>query len=261
MNRLPEPGAGYPDGPERQYDELLELYALDMLDDDAAAEVERWLAGAPAARARLRELRAMTAMLALNLEPLEASPALRTRILDAARADLERERTNSAPPSRPTSLSAERARRRTPAWLGWAAAAALALALVGSLVWNARLRDDLNSRSAPTVYAVTSTGPAVGANGEVVVVADEGQTRVALLTLTGLPALSSGQAYQVWLIADAAPEPNVTFTPDAAGRAQLAVRGNIDASRLLAITVEPAGGSPAPTSEPLLTSNLKQPVS
>jgi anti-sigma-K factor RskA len=251
MNRLLNPVEGYPEPPD---DEQLELYALDLLDDSERAEVELRLASDATARERVRQLRGVASMLALEIEPMQASPGLKTRILDAARADLEREDAAEPPaPAAPIQLAVERERRR-PArnWAGWAAAAALAVALVGSLLWNAQLRGDLNDRPKLPTYGVTTSGAAVGATGSVIVVDKQS---AALLTLSNLPALDRGKVYQVWLIAGSA-EPNTTFTPDRTGHAQVAVQGDIAAYQTLAVTVEPTGGSLAPTSEPIILSTL-----
>ena len=251
MNRSRDPLHGYQQPPD---DEQLELYALDLLDDAERAEVEQRLAGDAAARDRVRQLRGVASMLALEIEPMQASPGLKTRILDAARADLEHDADETAPGlAAPIQLAVERERRRpSRSWAGWAAAAALALALVGSLLWNAQLRGDLNDRPDLPTYGVTTSGAAVGATGSLIVVDKQS---AALLTLSNLPDLDRGKVYQVWLIAGT-PEPNTTFTPDRTGHAQVAVQGDIAAYQTLAVTVEPTGGSLAPTTEPIILSTL-----
>ena len=256
MNHLLDPIAGNSEPPD---DEQLELYALNLLDDDERGAVEERLATDPAARERLRQLRGAVAMLAFDIEPMQASSGLKSRILDAARADLLREtdaQVARAESRAPVSLAVERERRRTGrSWHGWAAAAGLAVALVGSLLWNAHLRGDLNDRPATTAHSVTASGNAAGASGAVVVVGDQQQASTALLTLSNLPALEHGKVYQVWLIAGT-PEPNVTFVPDKTGFAEVAVPGQIANYQKLAVTIEPTGGSATPTSEPIILSNL-----
>lgn len=248
MNRLPEPPAGAPGD-----DDLLELYALGLLDDAESAAVERVLAADPAARERLRELRGVTAMLAIDLEPLQPSPDLKERILRAARADLE-DNGSVAPARPPTPLDVRRGRRD--AWaarLGWAVAAVLAVALAGSLVWNARLRDELADRPRTLVFTVSGSDQAVGVRGEVLVIGDDGE---AILKLAGLPPLERGQVYQVWLIDGQTPIPDVTFVADAAGLASVGVIGDVAGRDGLGITIEPAGGSQQPTSPVIISSDF-----
>ncbi|RIK41201.1 MAG: hypothetical protein DCC58_12825 [Chloroflexi bacterium] len=249
MDRLPDAPAGAPDA-----DELLELYALDLLEGEDALEAERLLARSAEARERVRALRGVAAMLALDIEPAEASPNLKGRILAAARADVDDASAPAAATPAPIRLDAVRAARA--GWvdrLGWAAAAVLALALVGSLVWNMQLRDELRQRPDATIFAVHGSEDAVGVTGEVVVLGDDGTT---IVTLRGLPQLERGMVYQIWLIAGETPEPDVTFVGDTTGLASVGVAGSISGFDTLAITVEPAGGSSAPTSPPIILSDL-----
>jgi anti-sigma-K factor RskA len=259
MNRLPEPPAGMPD-PD---DDLLELYALDLLDDAETERVERLLESDPAARERLRELRGVTAMLAFDLEPVQASPELKERILAAARADLADAAALGSPQApgavapAPIALDdARAARARSGGWssrLAWAVAAVLAVALVGSLAWNMRLRDELADRPQTVTFAVTGSDEAVGVQGEVLVIGDDGET---ILKLSGLPPLERGQVYQVWLIEGDTPQPNVTFVGDNSGLASVGVVGSSTNSDLLGITIEPTGGSETPTTPVIIVSDL-----
>jgi anti-sigma-K factor RskA len=242
---------------DNQLDEQLELYVLNLLDDDELRDVERRLGQDPVARERVRELRGTSAMLALTVEPVEASPGLKARILTAARADLDTERRTAAPPvpAAPIDIAERRAARAATRWIPWAVAAVLAIALAGSLVWNSLLRSELDDRPEFTSHAVAGSGPAAGVSGEVLVAGDQ---PAALLSLSGVAAPASGRVYQVWLIDEGAPVPSVTFVPDAAGNARVVVPGDVEQYSLLAVTDEPFGGSAAPTTEPFITSDLTQ---
>ncbi len=69
-----------------------------------------------------------------------------------------------------------------------------------------------------------------------------------------LPLAPPGRAYQLWLIADGKPQSAGVFTTDEAGRAVL--RGQVPAggrrASAFAVTLEPAGGSSAPTGDKYL---------
>lgn len=243
---------------DRDDDGLLELYVLDMLSDAERTEVENMLLRDPQARDRVRELRSVSAMLAFDLEPTQPSAGLRSRILDAARSDVGDRVPDPTSAPAPISLAERRDARATSSrgggrWMPWAVAAMLAVALVGSLAWNAALRSQLDERVVTDAYAIVAIGPAEGTDGEVLVVENQDS---ALVALSNLPALESGQVYQVWLIDDGDPVPNVTFQPNVAGAASIAVPGNVAAYRTLAITVEPSGGSTAPTTNPIISSTL-----
>ena len=52
------------------------------------------------------------------------------------------------------------------------------------------------------------------------------------------------------------PEPAGLFEPGGGGDAAASIEGSIDKADAVAVTVEPSGGSPAPTSDILLTTTL-----
>jgi anti-sigma-K factor RskA len=69
---------------------------------------------------------------------------------------------------------------------------------------------------------------------------------------TGLPAPPPGKAYQLWAIAGGnAPVSAGVFTVDAGGSGSLSVRPlpGVSAVSAFAVTLEPAGGLPAPSGE------------
>ncbi len=230
-------------------DEQIELYVLGLLDERETIAVERLLREDHTARQRARELREVISVLAFDAEPVAPSAGLKARIMDAARADLTPELVSPVPP---VSL-AERRERNAARWAPWLVAAVLAIALAGSLIWNAQLRSDLDAQPETATFAVSGSGPAEGVAGTLLVVDDED---AAVLTLAGLDALPPDRAYQVWLIADGDPVPNVTFVPNDAGVATVTIPGDIESYNILAITVEPKTGSAAPTTDPIITSDL-----
>jgi anti-sigma-K factor RskA len=81
----------------------------------------------------------------------------------------------------------------------------------------------------------------------------------ALLLANGLPPAPAGKEYQLWFIVGSnAPVPGKTFAPDTAGRGTMRDQVPQQAldSAVFAITLEPAGGSSAPTSQIYLSSSL-----
>jgi anti-sigma-K factor RskA len=90
------------------------------------------------------------------------------------------------------------------------------------------------------------------ARGEVVEVGD-GQ---AILMAENLPPVSEDEVYEAWLIRDDIPESAGLFEPSAGGIAATPVEGSLEGADAVAVTVEPSGGSPTPTSDILLTATL-----
>lgn len=227
----------------------LELYVLDLLDDDEIRDVEALIARDPAAQQRVAELRGTLGTLPFGLEPMDPPAGLRDRILDEARAEtgvtpVEEEHA----PEEPTRLFGS-------ALWGLAAAAIIAIAFIAVLALAAG-NGPGDFQTYPIATTEAATGPVSGQ------VRFRQGSEQAILDLTGLENPPQNLVYQVWLISgDNPPTPNITFTPDSSGEAHLLIRGNLPQSDILAITLEPQGGSPAPTSDVLIVSDLTQPES
>lgn len=73
----------------------------------------------------------------------------------------------------------------------------------------------------------------------------------------GLPDLPEDKAYELWLISPAGASPAGMMEPDdAVAGAMRMVTGEMDGVTHFGITVEPAAGSPAPTTDPILLQEL-----
>jgi anti-sigma-K factor RskA len=238
--------------------ELASAYALGGLEGEERARFEALVeTGDPDALRALREAEETLAGLAAALP--EPPPA--------AVKDALMERIAAAPaPARP------RPRRRTrlfwPVVLSGAMAAGLAAVVVGwsvsstyekrldALAHDAdQLRAELRAQQtvlailrdpATQVVALAGLPPAPAARARMMWHATAGGVFVA----TGLPAPPAGKAYQLWAIAGGnAPVSAGVFTVDAAGTGSLAVRPlpGVSTVSAFAVTLEPAGGLPAPS--------------
>lgn len=201
--------------------DLTAAYALDALDADERAAYEEHLATCARCRAELGDLQGVVSGLAAAADGPAPPAALRGRILDAARA----ERPNVVP---------LRPRWAVPSAVAAAVAACAALALG---LWSLSLRHDLaDAREAPTVAALS------GANG-VAAVSAAGRATLAFASLEQPPA---GKTYEAWVIEPGrAPQPAGLFR----GRTLVLTR-SVRKGATIAITVEPSGGSAAPTTDP-----------
>lgn len=82
-----------------------------------------------------------------------------------------------------------------------------------------------------------------------------------LLIAANLPRLNPGQAYEMWLIppgANAVPRPAGLFQAAETGATLHLFSGAVDPAGIavVAVTIEPAAGSPAPTSMPLFAARI-----
>jgi anti-sigma-K factor RskA len=195
--------------------DLTAAYALDALDRDEAEAYERHLAQCEECREQLAELNETATSLAFGAVAPAPPARLRASILDAAAA----ERTNVVP----------LLRRR---WVsrGLAVAAAAAACIVVGLAVS--LSQSGHTRS----FALM-----VNSN------------RTATLHLDGLSAAPSGKTYEAWVIpAGGSPRPAGLFP--VGENTTVHLRGTVPHNAVVAVTVEPAGGSSHPTSTPFFTS-------
>jgi anti-sigma-K factor RskA len=247
--------------------ELAAAYALGSLEGEDRTRFEALLQGGdPEAVAALREFEGTLAELAA--QGAEPPPP-------AVKAALVQQVATAAPPSwGPVRQRARRRRRRGralwPVVLSGAMAAGLAALVVGwsvSSIYEKRLdrlardadqlRAELRGQEAviailrdPATQVVTLGGlsPAPRARARVMWHAQAGGVFLA----TGLPAVPAGKTYQLWAITgDSAPVSAGVFTVDAAGGGGLAVRPlpGVSTVSAFAVTLEPAGGLPAPSGE------------
>ena len=80
----------------------------------------------------------------------------------------------------------------------------------------------------------------------------------AVLVISGLAELEPGRTYQVWLIDSGGPKSAGLLSVDSRGQAVLIVTSEsaIGSFQSLGISVEPAGGSPQPTGDIVVLSDL-----
>jgi hypothetical protein len=101
---------------------------------------------------------------------------------------------------------------------------------------------------ATQMVALAGQAPAPAARGHMMWHAKAGGVFVA----AGLPEAPTGKAYQLWAIAGTnAPVSAGVFSVDAAGTGSLSVRPlpGVATVNAFAVTLEPAGGLPAPSGE------------
>jgi anti-sigma-K factor RskA len=195
--------------------ELTAAYALHALGPDEAEAYERHLCRCEECREQLAELNETSAALAYATVAPAPPPRLRAAILETAAA----ERANVVPLV-----------RRSP-WVsrGLAiAAAAVACVAVG-------LGVALSQSSKPQRSWTVSVGP----------------TGRATLSVSGLAGAPSGKTYEAWIIpASGAPRPAGIFSGSTNA---VPLNGTVPKHAVVAVTVEPSGGSPAPTTTPIFS--------
>jgi anti-sigma-K factor RskA len=260
-----------------QLREMATGYVLGALSDGDARAFAAFLETSPEAQREVAELRDLLPVLASAIEGPRPSASLRARVIaHATRASARL----SAPPASTRPIAP--ARTMPVAWL---ALAASLVALIGVSVSHMQLRSDLAARDSAVASLTRELAQtqalrieaqasltglldthttytrliAQGTSGPDVRLFCNWHAQVAFASAAGLAPNASGRVYQLWFIPKAgAPIPSVTFTVDAAGNAQLVNIALPDGQELAAaaVTDEPTGGSPQPTTTPFLVGTL-----
>jgi anti-sigma-K factor RskA len=248
-----------------RFDDLKDAYVLDALPEEERRSFEEFLVAHPERQAEIDELGAVAGLLAFSPEELEPPPELRKRLMEVVEAE-----------------AAPRRERRRAGLAGLAgfigarglALGAAALVLVGLLSWNLLLQNevedlqgqvqnsqgqvedlqaqvrDAQAQQTQTVQ-LSGTWANQGADAEV---ASIDGNRIVFVA-DDLPSIPEGQTCQIWVIKGDVPEPSGLFQPGGTETAA-SITTPIKKGDTVAITVEPAGGSEQPTTDPVLSAEL-----
>ena len=203
---------------------------------------------------------------------VDPSPELRARVLSVASAKA---------PASPRSLQA---------YIPWLAAAASLVLSVGLTIYAGQLRSRINTlegelrearerADASERLMADAQRAATGAQASVAVLTAPDVARVDLagqpiapnasarafwsrsrgmvFTASNLPPLPAGRTYQLWVVTAKAPISAGLLTPDAAGNVSDTFNTQPDLQPVaIAVTIEPAGGLPAPTGDMYLVGKV-----
>jgi anti-sigma-K factor RskA len=251
------------------------LYALGMLTGEERLAFESHLRSCPSCAAEVADARAAADALALAVPAVDPPPSLRARVLSSA---------TGVPAREPARTSW---RRSVP--YGLAAAASIAAVALGLYVLTLRARVSVLEAQLRSARAAAGTlegqlvslraDAELGRSSAFILAAPDlrrvdlgGQApatqasarafwspaRGVVLAARGLPALPRDRVYQLWMVTETAPV-SVALLPSTRSDGSIAVAppppvtGRVVA---LAVTLEPAGGVPAPTGPKVLVGVL-----
>jgi anti-sigma-K factor RskA len=244
--------------------ELLGAYALDALPPGEVSAVRSHLATCETHAAEAAALRATAAHLPALAGEAPAPAALRSRIMSAVAATPQDgaaaaprvgpARADQAVDAAPRAIASAPSRqpwyqRGVP---GWTLAAAAAV-VVGLLAWNITLVGD----GAPTAEELAARATDVRvinpendrAAGAVIYF---GEDERAALIASGVDPISDDETYQIWTLdEDGSPTSAGLVRPSDSGQLTAVFDFAPSESNAFAVTLEPAGGSPQPTTSPL----------
>ena len=205
-------------------------YVLGALEPDEAQAFRAHLAQCAACQKEVAEFEQSAGALPESAAPYQVPKDLRRRVLAEVRAT---PKAQAAPRTTPA-----RSWRPAVAWAG-----AFAVVVIAVIVAFA-----LSSGGSSTRTIQASTGSAelriAGGHGDLIV--------------HRLPQLPAGRIYQMWVQrGTATPRPTGTlFGVTPSGSATVGVPGSLDGISAVMVTQEPAGGTPVPTTAPVVVARV-----
>ena len=252
---------------------LAGAYVMDAISAPDRERFERHLAGCEECARETASLREAAAVLGTAAaEPLP--PGLKERVMAAAAMTRQQPPVDEA--EVPAHAPHERAPARAGTWLrslawpgrlalaaaGAAAAAVLALAVVFG-VDNGSMQQQLNQAQASSQQiaavltakdAMMTTGPVTGGGTATIVMS---HSRHALVfTARGLHVLPASHGYELWLIGPAGTRPVGMLPAGSDGMTGPVIASGLRQGDHLALTAEPSGGTPHPTTATMLDVTL-----
>ncbi|MDQ1136159.1 MULTISPECIES: anti-sigma factor [Microbacterium] len=266
---------------ERDFADLAVGHALHALTEADERAYQEALAGNPHWDHHVREAADTATAISSTIEPVEPPPSVRaalfarisdlpqepaasgssSAVADQGRDDEDYAAAGTAPvapmraaePARPSPASGWGARR----WFALAASFAAVLVLGFGAVTVSQLFTPPAAvvaleqiEKAPDAQSATATM----ADGTVATAHWSPSTGQSVLVTDGMPALADGTTYELWFVRGETPIAAGTFEPDADGNATAVLQGEMHVGDIIAVTIEPAGGSPdgTPSSEPVV---------
>ena len=260
-------------------------YALNALDEAEAEAFEAYLAESPEARYEVTELRDTAVVLGLAVDPVDPPADLRASLmakiaLTPQFAPLPQEQRDTdavapvaAPepvltPAMPSAVPAEfetattaKAKARwftRPAAVLASMAAAIAIIAGGVAIGNGVGQAQFQQAQADQLAVIMASPDkqeisADVAGGGTATIAWSNDQLASVVMVDGVAVLPSDKVYELWYINEDGARPAGTFSVDSSDAdAWRVLDGEMQAGDQIGVTVEPAGGSTTPTTDPIV---------
>ncbi|MDO8381824.1 MAG: anti-sigma factor [Microbacterium sp.] len=248
---------------EHEFAELAAGHALNALSPEDAAAFDAALAEHPEWEHYAHSDAATVAALSDSVAEVPPPRALRSELLERiASVQQDHPAQTAAPASSLESVPVVptvESRRRAWGPRAWFALAASLVLLVGVGGGAVVIAQQLNQPVA--VVALERIEAAPDAQEASTTLSDGGTATVhwsesvgeVVLVSDGLPTIGDDQSYELWFVRDAGAISAGVFEPGDDGDATALLAGEMSPGDIIAVTVEPSGGSPtgAPTSDPI----------
>jgi anti-sigma-K factor RskA len=226
------------------WDDAAGAYVLGALPEDERRGFEAHLSTCESCRAEVVELAGAADALPVSAPAMLPPPELKARIMAEVNREAELLAAAGSGADRPA-----KARKERRNWFGLRSLALACTTLLAGIGVGAALFAGGGGKT----LQVAASGAAAKAVAEVDVSGDK-----AVLVAHNLPEPGQGKTYQVWLKRPGeAPRPTpALFTPLSDGSATATVTGDLRDGDQILVTAEPEGGSPMPTSDPVLAAQM-----
>lgn len=243
--------------PKYTLEELANLsgaYALDALDADEAEAFEDTLAAIDQVRYEVTELRDTAVLLGMAVAPVQPSDSLKAGILSMLDKTPQLPAESAEPVrvvDRPAAARAQTRWFTRPVAMVTAAAAALVI-IVGGI---ATVNGVSSARHEAAVSAQITQLTAAADTAKVTTKVKTGGTatvmwspsaKQAAVKVDGVKVLPGSKTYELWFIGASGARPAGTFRPED-GSSIVMLTGTMRSGDSIGVSVEPAGGSKAPT--------------
>lgn len=266
---------------DKHKSELFSGFALNALNQSERDEVLQHAANADTAGQELDSLQQTAAYLGLTAPEIQPPPRIKTNVMDAIRTveqiPTSVAETQSEPyptqaralpdPVNEPAQSMQNARKKSQKFFALAAGILLiASGALGAMVWNLNTQQQMNTLvqamkserdtmmqilSAPDMQSKSQTLD----DGAIIRLSYSAESGAMAVSTHSMPELPEGKGYELWLIsAEKATPAGMLNLSNASATAM--ITGSMEGITHFGITVEPATGSPAPTTEPILLQSL-----
>ena len=228
-------------------------YVLDALTEQERADFEMHLRRCPTCRDEVASLREVAPLLAETVAA-PPPPSLRESILAQA-ATTRQDPPESVRQAEVPTPTPDRRRpahgRVVPLRRRWAAGLAAAAAVVvgGGITWQVVEQATVSVSEEVASAPDARTWQAETTSGATVAVTRSNEMGEAVLSVEGLADPGEGHAYQAWLQND---EGNMVPAGVMTGaEGEMVLEGDVRSAQGVGLTLEPAGGSDQPTTDPI----------
>ena len=218
-----------------------EAFALGAAEDPERTEIIQHLSDqCPTCTQGIREAASVVASMSTLGHQTKPPKALRRRVL--------------------AMVNAPGGRSRFAVWVPWGLALALALVLASVIVpahrqsmSASRFEEALTILNDPSAKEVSFGEAAHPARGRFFI----SPRRGIVLIAASLPPLEPNKTFEMWVLPQSGkPIPAGTFKGEREGTAIHVRPGPVQSASAVAVTIEPSGGSPQPTTTPFIVSRL-----